>query len=338
MENTDRITADKPCLPPYAEDQQRPGLLTDVLKQVSRSFYLTLRILPKEIRPQISSAYLLARSTDTIADTKVVARERRLELLRQMQTGEIKAIAELVEHQALPAERVLLQRLDECCAMLQSFPAADQKRIGDLWQTIIAGQIFDLERFPGELTALADDAELDRYTYLVAGCVGEFWTRMCAAHLPAWNAASTEELGIRFGKGLQLVNILRDLPRDLQIGRCYLPVKEPRRLLEARNFPDLQPLYNRWLDTAVAHLDAGWQYTMAIPSKLWRLRLACTWPIWIGLETVALLRRANPLEADKRVMVPQGVVNRMLVRTLLTCRCSKALDKRYRQLRAKAAR
>lgn len=311
-------------------------LIGPLLKEVSRSFYLTLRVLPKEIRPQISLAYLLARATDTIADTKVVPRERRLELLRQMQAGEIKAVAELVAHQALPAERTLLQRLDESCAMLKSFPQGDQKRIGDLWQTIIAGQVFDLERFPGELTALADEAELDRYTYLVAGCVGEFWTRMCAAHLSSWNPASTEELGIRFGKGLQLVNILRDLPRDLQIGRSYLPVSEPRRLLEAQNFPEIQSLYNRWLDTAVEHLDAGWQYTMAIPGKLWRLRLACTWPIWIGLETIALLRAANPLEADKRVMVPQGVVNRMLVRTVLTCRCGKSLDKRYRELRAKA--
>jgi len=315
-------------------------LIGPLLKEVSRSFYLTLRVLPKEIRPQISLAYLLARATDTIADTKVVAPARRLELLRQMQAGEIKAIAELAAHQALPSERMLLQRLDDCCAMLKSFPDADQKRIGDLWRTIVSGQVFDLERFPGEtekeLAALSDDAELDRYTYLVAGCVGEFWTRMCAAHLPAWTPSSSEELGIRFGKGLQLVNILRDLPRDLRIGRCYLPVKEPRALLEASSFDAIRPQYHRWLDTTVAHLDAGWQYTMAIPSKLWRLRLACTWPIWIGLETVALLRQANPLEADKRVMVPQGVVNRMLARTVLTCRCAKSLDKRYRQLRIKA--
>lgn len=315
-------------------------LIGPLLKEVSRSFYLTLRVLPKEIRPQISLAYLLARATDTIADTKVVAPARRLELLRQMRAGEIKAIAELATHQALPAERMLLQRLDDCCAMLKSFPEADQKRIGDLWQTIVSGQVFDLERFPGEtekeLAALSDDPELDRYTYLVAGCVGEFWTRMCAAHLPAWNPSSSEELGIRFGKGLQLVNILRDLPRDLRIGRCYLPVKEPRALLEASNFEAIRPQYHQWLDTTVGHLDAGWQYTMAIPGKLWRLRLACTWPIWIGLETVALLRQANPLEPDKRVMVPQAVVNRMLARTVLTCRCSKSLDNRYRQLRAAA--
>jgi len=318
-----------------------PELIGPLLRQVSRSFYLTLRVLPKEVRRQISLAYLLARATDTIADTEVVPRARRLELLRQMQAGEIKAVAELVEHQALPAERRLLERLDECWAMLQSFSEGDQKLIGELWKTIIEGQIFDLERFPGPLTALASEEELDRYTYLVAGCVGEFWTRMCAAHvkeLADWKDGAMEEKGVRFGKGLQLVNILRDVPRDLRIGRCYLPVREPQRLLDARHFSEICSLYHQWLDVAVEHLDAGWQYTMAIPTRLWRLRLACTWPIWIGLETIALLRDANPLDADRRVMVPQRVVNRMLLRTVLTCCCPRSLDYRYRQLRAKAAR
>jgi len=305
--------------------QQR--LIGPLLKAVSRSFYLTLRVLPKQIRPQISLAYLLARATDTIADTGVVAREQRLALLRQMQIGDIKAVAELVAHQALPAERALLERLDECCAMLKSFSEGDQKRIGDLWRTIIAGQAFDLERFYGGLTALSDDTELDRYTYLVAGCVGEFWTRMCVAHL---GVALDETAGIRFGKGLQLVNILRDLPRDYQMGRCYLPVRNPHDATE------VLPVYMRWLHTAVEHLDAGWQYTLSYPSKHWRLRLACTWPIWIGLGTIARLRRTNPLDPSVRVMVPQGEVNRMLARSVLICRSATALDRQYRKLRAAA--
>src|SRR5882724_5618096 len=53
-------------------------LLTTLLKQVSRSFYLTLRVLPSEIRPQIGVAYLLARATDTIADTEIIPAEARL--------------------------------------------------------------------------------------------------------------------------------------------------------------------------------------------------------------------------------------------------------------------
>ena len=49
-----------------------PALLGGLLRDVSRSFYKTLAILPGSIRPQISLAYLLARTTDTIADTEIV--------------------------------------------------------------------------------------------------------------------------------------------------------------------------------------------------------------------------------------------------------------------------
>ena len=79
--------------------------------------------------------------------------------------------------------------------------------------------------------ALATEEELDDYTWRVAGCVGDFWTRICRAHL--FPNASIEELrliedGIRFGKGLQLVNILRDIAVDLRRGRCYLPAPRLR--------------------------------------------------------------------------------------------------------------
>src|SRR5438445_13558859 len=94
----------------------------------------------------------------------------------------------------------------------------------------------DLEYFAGataaQIVALQTEQELDDYTYRVAGCVGEFWTRICRAHL--FPTASLDESlllanGVRFGKGLQLVNILRDLPVDLRQGRCYLPEVQLRR-------------------------------------------------------------------------------------------------------------
>src|SRR6186713_850283 len=64
--------------------QRSPELLTSLLKEVSRSFYLTMRILPSAIRSQISLAYLLARTTDTIADTEIIPVERRLEALERL--------------------------------------------------------------------------------------------------------------------------------------------------------------------------------------------------------------------------------------------------------------
>jgi len=62
-----------------------PVLLTTLLRDVSRSFYLTLRVLPSRVRAPIGLAYLLARATDTLADASsvpVAARRAALESLR----------------------------------------------------------------------------------------------------------------------------------------------------------------------------------------------------------------------------------------------------------------
>ena len=40
-------------------------LTSAVLKSVSRSFYLSLRVLPSAVRPALALAYLLARAADT---------------------------------------------------------------------------------------------------------------------------------------------------------------------------------------------------------------------------------------------------------------------------------
>ena len=89
----------------------------------------------------------------------------------------------------------------------------------------------DLSRFAKasdkKIIALETAVDLDDYTYRVAGCVGGFWTKLCRAHLFPRAKLDEEQFmvdGIRFGKGLQLVNILRDLPEDLKKGRCYLPM------------------------------------------------------------------------------------------------------------------
>ena len=311
------------------------------MRGVSRSFYLSLRVLPVEIRPQISLAYLLARASDTVADTQAVPRERRLEHLGRMREGDFHGAVELAGGQAQNFERLLLERLNDCAAALAALEPGDQELIRSLLGTIVSGQIFDLERFCGDgPQALANDEELDRYTYMVAGCVGEFWTKMCAAHLPDFGSLDQAEmvrLGARFGQGLQLINVLRDVAADLRIGRCYLPIFEPRQLLDPARFSEARPIYEKWLDAALDHLDAGWTYTLRVPVSLWRVRLACLWPIWIGLGTIALLRRANPLDPAQRVMVPQSKVYLLLAKSMILCRSDRLLDRTYRSLRSEAA-
>jgi farnesyl-diphosphate farnesyltransferase len=364
--------------------------MSSLLRATSRSFYLTLRVLPAAVRPQIGLAYLLARTTDTIADTEIVPLAQRLEALQKLrerilgQTSAPLNFGELAREQGLPAEKLLLEKVEASLALLQSLSPADLTLVRDVLVTITSGQELDLRRFgsliqstsaltpalsPGErgnaadasanptastssqrgnerlpllgeragvraepptkIIALATAAELDDYTYRVAGCVGGFWTKICRAHLfPDARLDEPQFIanGIRFGKGLQLVNILRDLPADLKNGRCYLPLPgldeaklSPENLFLPANAEKFLKLYHTQLDQAEAHLAAGWNYTNTLPFGQFRVRLACAWPVLIGLKTIKKLRAANPVELQQRVKISRGEVWRIIFISLLAC-------------------
>jgi farnesyl-diphosphate farnesyltransferase len=319
--------------------------LNNLLKATSRSFYLTLRVLPGAIRPQIGLTYLLARTSDTIADTEIVPLDQRRDALQKLrerilgQSTKPLSLGELAKQQGSPAEGALLEKVETSLAALQHFSADDQKLIRDVVAIIVGGQELDLRRFakatvPPEggnpnIVALETAAELDDYTYRVAGCVGEFWTKLCRTHLfPGARLDEKQFLadGLRFGKGLQLVNILRDLPADLRKGRCYLPTEklEPARLLpetalSPANEMRFLPLFREYLDKAESHLMAGWRYTNTLPFGQFRVRLACAWPILIGMRTLEKLRAANVVELQQRVKVSRDEVRRMMTRSVLAC-------------------
>ena len=313
-------------------------MLTHLLRDVSRSFYWTLRVLPALVRPQISLAYLLARATDTIADTELVPlAERRaaLDLLRARILGISSAplhFGALAGRQGSIAEQVLLERCEEALTVLHGFQPADQRRIREVLQVITSGQELDMTRFAGasekNIRTLHTDDELDDYTYRVAGCVGEFWTKICRAQVfPGAPLEDTGLLvdGVRFGKGLQLVNILRDLPKDLRQGRCYLPAERLHAaglvaadLLEPENVTKFRPVYEHFLDQAQTHLAAGWAYTNRLPRGCIRVRLACAWPILVGNETLNKLRAANVLDPRQRIKISRPELRQIIVRSLLS--------------------
>jgi farnesyl-diphosphate farnesyltransferase len=327
-----------------------PTALNDLLQATSRSFYLTLRVLPARVRPQIGLAYLLARTTDTIADTEILPVTQRLDALHKLRErilGQSSAplnFGELAKQQSSSAEKLLLEKVEDSLSALQKFSDEDQMLVRDVLETITSGQELDLRRFakvtlPPEggspnIIALETAAELDDYTYRVAGCVGEFWTKICRAHLFPKAKIDDEQFivdGIHFGKGLQLVNILRDLPADLKKGRCYLPLEKldefklsPQTMLSPANENKFLPLFHEYLDKAEAHLRAGWKYTIIIPWHHIRVRLACAWPILIGVKTIEKLRAANVIELRQRVKISREEVRGIIWCTVLACPFSTA--------------
>ena len=337
------------------------GDVTSVLlKRVSRSFYLSLAVLPSAVRPTIGLAYLLARAADTIADTRLIERRARVTHLAAFRDeidtsvpGRLAGIAAAAGSHSLPAERRLLERLPECFAALRALPSDDRARVRKVIETIIEGMTEDLKLFPGEdegkLAALETRQDLDRYTYLVAGCVGEFWTDVHVAHRPrlrGWDLQEMRRQGVRFGKALQLTNVLRDVPRDLRQGRCYLPRQDldalglsPRDLLDPAAASAARPLLTQLLGIALDHYEVGWQYTFAIPRAETRMRLACAWPLLIGLRTLDLLARSpNWLDPGLTLKVPRGEVYRLMAHSLATVWSTRALGRQAQRLRASITR
>jgi len=300
----------------------KEDLAKDVLKGVSRSFYLTLRLLPGPMRHGASLGYLLARTSDTIADTTAVPVADRIALLDAYGAvvagkGAVPAWPRTLLAAAEPKEVVLLERSAEVLAALDETAEGEKTLIREVLEIIISGQRLDLERFstatPAEPVSLPDDIAVEDYAWRVAGCVGAFWTKLGFLTLgERYSSAPVAELlekGIAYGKGLQLVNILRDLPRDLAAGRCYLPVDEPwdrKTLLEC---------HARWVEKARAWVEEGRRYAETLPIR--RLRAATVLPALLAEETLAKLQGAKWADLERKVKVPRKRVYELLWKAFL---------------------
>jgi len=311
----------------------RNELRGPLLRSVSRSFFLSLRFLPKTLRDPLSLGYLLARATDTLADTAEAPVALRMEALRDLaaaiQGRALEGPGQLRESfaplQKDEAERELIARLPDLLDWLGELAPADGAEVRSVLAQINRGQTLDLERFgsTSELHALASAAQLDEYTYLVAGCVGEFWTRLCFAHVKNFSArreTEMRELGAHYGQGLQLINILRDAGDDLRQGRCYLPADEihslglaPSEIL--RHPTRVEPILKKWRKKAEQGIEAGIEYAATIRNR--RIRFATALPALIGARTLALLREAGAEALRRKIKVSRAEVQKMIVSSAL---------------------
>jgi farnesyl-diphosphate farnesyltransferase len=310
----------------------RPSFSTQVLgrtilRSVSRSFYLSIRFLPQQLREPIALAYLLARTTDTVADTTRIPGTVRMEALKMLSDGiqgkasrevVINHVASFVPLQEIAAEQTLLGSLPDCLKCLEQTGGADRDDIR-------------------AVRALQSAADLDEYTYLVAGCVGEFWTRLCFRHLRDFASLIPDEmlaLGRRYGMALQLINVLRDVGSDLRAGRCYLPEDELRGVgLSAAQILSqsdrFRSIYQRWMEKAQDGLECGMQYSRAIRNR--RVRAATVLPALIGGRTLALLHKAGARALHHTIKIPRREVRELILSLAINLASHKQIDTIFNQ-------
>jgi len=279
----------------------RPADPGSLLRDHARTFSLTLRLLSRALRKPLGIAYLLARASDTIADAPAITMDRKLELL-----GELEALLADGGPQSWnpgtdvgfsPSEAVLMASLPDLLRALETL--SDRDSICSLWRTILWGQLIDLRRFEPAAEPFSAQ-ELDRYCGLVAGSVGEFWTRLIAKHRPVVLRLPLEEmirLGIAYGKGLQLVNILRDRRADLLLGRRYV---------QDADLPEL-------FDQAEEWLRSGNRYLAGL--RPGRILMATSLPHDLAVLTLAEIRR---FPENQRVRISRRAVRSVLVRNVIS--------------------
>jgi len=289
------------------------------------------------MRDPCSAAYLLARLSDTIADTAAVPTALRVRLLREFRETlhddrAPGSLEESLEREILPClhhegERVLVRATGACFRHAFAQPPVLADSIRAVLDEITTGQTSDLTAFagaePGSLACLKTRDDLVRYTDQVAGSVGRFWTTVgweTCGRFSEFPPADLHDLGTRYGRALQLVNILRALPEDLAAGRCYLPASELRR--QGWDFtrpwteqkPVLLAVVSTWEQTAHAGLLSGRDYASSLTGR--RTAIATALPARLGLQTLRLLQASGDQRLQRKVKIPRREVRRTLGRTV----------------------
>jgi len=192
------------------------------------SFYLAMRILPREQREAMFEIYAFCKAVDDIADTGGISREQRIARLNDWRDN----IAALYAGD-VPAGLEALARTIKQFGLRQ-----------DDFMAVIDGVEMDAKE---DIRAPSWET-LDLYCDRVASAVGRLSVRVFGL-----NETDGPALAHHLGRALQLTNILRDIDEDAGIGRLYLPCEALQRAGIESGDPEAVAA-NPDLATACAHV------------------------------------------------------------------------------------
>lgn len=191
-----------------------------VLKQTSRTFYIPINSLPGDLKKAVASAYLCMRAIDDIEDSELLDSKTKAQLLRNVSLN-LQSQQYDHEQDRFAAELgYYSDRLPEVSMRIQEWsllaPRAIAPRIWDATAAMADRMAYWAEN-DWQINTKAD---LDRYTFSVAGAVG-----LLLSDIWAWydGTKTDREQAIGFGRGLQAVNIIRNREEDLSRGVDFFP-------------------------------------------------------------------------------------------------------------------
>jgi farnesyl-diphosphate farnesyltransferase len=293
-----------------------------MLREVSRTFALSIERLPGALREAITIAYLMFRVSDFLEDNDVMPPERKVHLLRLwagVLGGEIDPhdlTARLDDADPDDPEAVVARQADAIMEALRRLPPEIQDHIrNEVRETSIG-----MARWQARGPVVLDEADLDDYMFEVAGRVGHMLT-----HIFAWYAKPIRDLhdqliplAREFGLALQTVNVIRGLRKDYERGWIFVPRSlcaevglKPPDLFKPENLEAAMRVVDVLADKAERHLRLGLAYVKMIPRRYHNLRLACMWPLFFAVRTLTISR------CNRRVLEDEAKMSRDEVRQII---------------------
>lgn len=313
----------------------------EMLPKVSRTFALNITVLKDDLHRSILTAYLFCRIVDTVEDATLLDPKIKIRLLR-----EFSRIIENPQHRAkhlarwvtdctavdgAPNDIDLLLNTPRVFNVFDSLPVNHRNQIIPSVSRMAKGMALFQQKFSfHELTLLEDENELEDYCYFVAGLVGEMLCNLFFQAIPNLSAKARHTMqrnAVSFGLGLQMTNISKDIIVDRGRGWSYIPrsyIAENGMTVEEFNsgasLNQSMEILERLLHKTLGHLEDALRFTLAIPRSETRIRLFCIWPLWMAMETVAVLHNNKALlNSDDPVKISRSTVRRILRRTRWLC-------------------
>ena len=279
-----------------------------ILPGVSRTFALAIRLLPPQLSHQVGVSYLLCRMIDTIEDDTTVDIAVRRRMLAEVvaATGDRRAsLADLPPIGKLGNERTLMAGSDAVLRCFHAFPPAVQQVIRPQVSEMAAGMARWLSNADPDQPIVADLEGLRQYCHYVAGTVGhllEGLFHLDRGQSPPPGTPESGYLAERFGLGLQLTNIVRDVADDRIEGRNFVPLElwqeaglPPGELFAAGRESASWQVITPLLSEALAALDDALEYVVRLPRNQYRVRLFCLISLFLSCRTLALVDRQRRL-------------------------------------------
>ncbi len=324
-----------------------------MLPKVSRTFAPTIRMLPKGLRLPVTVAYLLCRIADTVEDSEALTLQQKKSMLQRY--SDIFTFTDNAPQRdflnmvpVLPlatADDQLVYDLERVMRVFRSFSTSVQEQVGRWVVEMSLGmRKFAQAQHKRRFSFLKNMHELDEYTYYVAGTVGYLLTELFSHYSQKITPSlkhSMEQLAGSFGKGLQMVNIIRDMTTDLRRGQSYIPDElltkyqlTRKNIFNHENADRAEQLFNELIRNAVEHLDRALEYILLIPKEETKIRLFCMLPLFWAMRTLQKIQENTlALLGTEKVKVTRSIIRKEYLLALINMRSNRLMQLHYRNLR-----